>query len=202
MRSSREGRSRYRGGSKKGEQGAPKGPEKVPQGPQPPSRREKEAMVPREAARPRESMRGQRSDHVNLRLNLLWSISSLFLTMALLLVMQFPRARAFTAYNCSNRSNNVEVFSLLEPASCHAASINLRVERTLPAEIIQVKKTRMVPVFRCLAVETEVSQYCGHSSAAGVMQFFRFRETTVVDPQACRDAFSNKGLIEVGVRSS
>ena len=138
---------------------------------------------------------------MNLRLNLPWSISALFLTTALLLGMQFPRARAFTAYDCSNRSNNVEVFSLLEPASCHAASIDLRVERTLPAEIIQVKKTRMVPVFRCLAVETEVSQYCGHSSAAGVVQFFRFCETTVVDPQACRDAFSNKGLIEVGGRT-
>ena len=31
--------------------------------------------------------------------------------------------------------------------------------------------------------------------------FFRFCETTVVDPQACRDAFSNKGLIEVGGRT-
>ena len=27
--------------------------------------------------------------------------------------------------------------------------------------------------------------------------FFRFHETTVVDSQACRDAFLNKGLIEV-----
>ena len=83
---------------------------------------------------------------MNLRLNLPWSISALFLAMALLLGMQIPRARAFTAYNCSNRSNNVEVFSLLEPASCHAASIDLRGKRTLPTEIIQVKKTRMVPV--------------------------------------------------------
>ena len=83
----------------------------------------------------------------------------------------------------------------MEPASCHAALIDLRVERTLPAEIIQVKKTRIVPVFRCLAVETEISQYCGHSSVAGIMRFFRFHKTTVVDPQACRDAFANKGLI-------
>ena len=120
--------------------------------------REKEATVPREAARPRGFMEGQRSDHVTLRLNLPWSISALFLTTALLLGMQIPRVRAFTAYDCSNQSNNVEVFSLLEPASCHEASIDLRVERTLPAEIIQVKKTRMVPVFRCLAVETEISQ--------------------------------------------
>ena len=115
--------------------------------------------------------------------------------------MQIYRASAFTAYDCSNRSNNVEVFLLLEPASCHAASIDLCVERTLPVEIIQVKKTRMVPVFRYLAMETEILQYCGHSSVAGVMQFFQFCETTVIDPQACRDAFANKGLIEVGGRT-
>ena len=150
----------------------PNDPRKFPRGLNPPPIREKEATVPRETARPREFMGGQRSDHVTLRLNLPWSISALFLATALLLGMQIPRARAFTAYDCSNQSNNVEVFSLLEPASCHAASINLRVERTLPAEIIQVKKTRMVPVFRCLAVEMEISQYCEHSSAAGVMQFF------------------------------
>ena len=56
----------------------------------PPPGREKEATVPPEAARPREFTRGQRSDHVNLRLNLPWSISALFLTTALLLGMQIP----------------------------------------------------------------------------------------------------------------
>ena len=71
----------------------------------------------------------------------------------------------------------MEVFSQLEPASCHAASTELRVERMLPAEIIQIRKTRTIPVLRCLAVVTEVSQYCGHSSAAGVMRFLKFRET-------------------------
>ena len=88
-------------------------------------------------------------------------------------------------------------FNLLEPASCHAALTELRVERMLPAEIIQIRKTRTIPVLRCLAVVTEVSQYCGHSSAAGVMRFLKFRETATVESQSCRDAFSNKGKLEV-----
>ena len=33
------------------------------------------------------------------------------------------------------------------------------------------------------------------------MRFFRFCKTTVVDPQACRDAFASRGLIEVGRRT-
>ena len=94
----------------------------------------------------------------------------------------------------------MEVFSLLEPASCHAASTELRVERMLPAEIIQIRKTRTIPVLRCLAVVTEVSQYCGHSSGAGVMRFLKFRETAIVESQACRDAFGSKGKLEIGGR--
>ena len=120
---------------------------------------------------------------------------------AILLGMNVPRVSGFTAYDCSNRSNNVEVYSLLEPASCHSASLDLRVERIMPAEIIQVKKTRVVPVLRCLAVVTEVSQYCGHSSAAGVMRFHRFRETAVVEPASCREAFEKKGQIELAGKS-
>ena len=48
----------------------PRDPRKFPRDLNPPPSREREATVPRQAARPRESMRGQRSDHVNLRLNL------------------------------------------------------------------------------------------------------------------------------------
>ena len=100
----------------------------------------------------------------------------------ILLGMNVLRVSGFTTYDYSNRSNNVEVYSLLESASCHSASLDLRVERIMPAEIIQVKKMRAVPVLRCLAVITEVSQYCGHSSVADVMRFHCFRETAVVEP--------------------
>ena len=99
---------------------------------------------------------------------------------AILLGMNVPRVSSFTAYDCSKYSNNVEVYSLLEPASCHSTSLDLRVERIMPAEIIQVKKTRVEPVLECLVVITVVSQYCGHSSAVGVMRFHRFRESVVV----------------------
>ena len=108
------------------------------------------------------------------------------------------RATGFAAYDCQNRSNHMEVYSLLEPASCHATSTDLLVERALPAEIIQIKKTRNIPVMRCLVIVTEVSQYCGHSSAAGPMRFHKFRETANLEPQACREASGNKGKIEVG----
>ena len=63
---------------------------KLPRDLNPPPSWEKEATVPREAARPRESIGGHRSAYVNLRLNLPWSISALFLTTALLLGMQIP----------------------------------------------------------------------------------------------------------------
>ena len=141
------------------------------------------------------------NDWVTIRLRTSWSLTALFLMAAILLGMNVPRVSGFTAYDCSNRSNNVEVYSLLEPASCHSASLDLRVERIMPAEIIQVKKTRVVPVLRCLAVVTEVSQYCGHSSAAGVMRFHRFRETAVVEPASCREAFEKKGQIELAGKS-
>ena len=120
---------------------------------------------------------------------------------AILLGMNVPRVSCFTAFDCSNRSNSGEVYTLLEPASCHSTSLDLRVERIMPAEIIQVKKTRVVLVLQCLAVITEVSQYCGHSLAAGVMRFHLFWERVVVEPASCREAFKKKGLIELAGRS-
>ena len=95
---------------------------------------------------------------------------ALFLMLAILLGMKMPRVSSFTAYNCSNRSNYVEVYSRVELASCHSPSLDLCVERIMSAEIIQVKKMRVVPVLRCLAVITEIFQHCGHTSAAGVMR--------------------------------
>ena len=137
-------------------------------------------------------------DLVTLRYRLSWSFPAVLGILLFILGLLTGRSHGFPAYDCHNRSNHVEVFSLLEPASCHAASTDFRVERMLPAEIIQIRKTRTIPVLRCLAVVTEVSQYCGHSSAAGVMRFLKFRETATVESQSCRDAFDNKGKIEVG----
>ena len=140
------------------------------------------------------------TDLVTLRFRLSWSVPVVVGLLLFILGLLTGRSHGFPAYDCHNRSNHVEVFSLLEPASCHAASTELRVERMLPAEIIQIRKTRTIPVLRCLAVVTEVSQYCEHSSAAGVMRFLKFHETATVESQACRDPFGNKGKLEVGGR--
>ena len=121
-------------------------------------------------------------DWVTLRFRLSWSIPALMCLMVFLLGLCIGRSHGFPAYDYHNRSNHLEVFSLLEPASCHAASTDLRMERILPAEIIQIKKTRVIPVLRCLAVVTEVSQYCGHSLAAGPMRFHKFRKTANMEP--------------------
>jgi hypothetical protein len=34
----------------------------------------------------------------------------------------------------------------------------------------------MIPVFRCIVIETVISQYCGMFWAAGVARYVRFRE--------------------------
>ena len=81
---------------------------------------------------------------------------------------------------------------------CHGHVADLRYVWVLSAEIIQVKKTPIVPVFRCLAVQSEFSQYCGHSSAAGVLRILKFRENRGIDSGDCRTAFLEKGKITVG----
>jgi hypothetical protein len=75
---------------------------------------------------------------------------------------------AFTTYDCSNRSNVVEAYSLLEPDAC------ANMERDEEVEIVQIKQDRMIPVFRCTVIENLVAQYCGMFSA-GVTRFPKFR---------------------------
>ena len=106
--------------------------------------------------------------------------------------------KAFTTLDCQNSSNRVTAYSLIEPESCHGHVADLRYVRVLSTEIIQVKKTRIVPVHHCLGVESEFSQYCGHSSAAGVLRILRFRENRGNDSGDCRTAFAEKGKITVG----
>jgi hypothetical protein len=82
----------------------------------------------------------------------------------------------FTAYDCSNRSIIVGSYSLLELDVCANMGKEGEVKTTVYGEIIQIKQDRMIPVFRCMAIETIVSQYCGHFSSAGVMRYIQFRE--------------------------
>ncbi len=82
-----------------------------------------------------------------------------------LILLCFPgqAAEGFTAYDCSNRSNIVESYSLLEPDACANMGKEGEVETAVYGEIVQIKQDRMIPVFRCIVIETIVSQYCGMS---------------------------------------
>jgi hypothetical protein len=46
----------------------------------------------------------------------------------------------------------------------------------------------MIPVFRCIVIETIVSQYCGMFSAAGVARYIRFQEPRTLEALECRQA--------------
>jgi hypothetical protein len=103
---------------------------------------------------------------------------------------------AFTAYDCSNRSNVVESYSLLEPDACANMGRDGEVETTVYGEIVQIRQDRMVPVFRCTVVETLVAQYCWMFSAAGVTRYIRFRELKPIEAWECRKARTS-GLLTI-----
>jgi hypothetical protein len=104
-------------------------------------------------------------------------------------------AEGFTAYDCSNRSNIVELYSLLEPDVCANMGKEGEVETTVYREIVQIKQDSMIPVFRCVVIETNVSQYCGHFSAAGVTRYIGFREPKTLEAWECRQARRNGKVI-------
>jgi hypothetical protein len=124
-----------------------------------------------------------------------------FMTMMMMTMMACAMivtpVTAFMAYDCSNSSNVVEAYSLLEPAPCHASGFEHRYERIISAEIIQQKRERTVPVFRCHVLESVFSQYCGHSSAAGVTRYLKFREPLLVNPTDCAAAKDKNGNITI-----
>jgi hypothetical protein len=88
--------------------------------------------------------------------------------LAVLMCLMVSSVKGFTAHDCSNRSNVVAAYSLLEPDTCANMGKDGEVEITVYSEIVQIKQDRMIPVFRCVVVETLVAQYCGMFSAAGV----------------------------------
>jgi hypothetical protein len=76
----------------------------------------------------------------------------LLLTLVLLLCVAGHPAKGFTAYDCSNWSNIMEAYSLLEPDACANMGKEGEVETTVYGEIVQIKQDRMIPVFRCIVV--------------------------------------------------
>jgi hypothetical protein len=103
-----------------------------------------------------EAIRKQRRKTPELMLKPLWMLT------VIACLVRSPVA-AFTAYDCSNRSNVVESYSLLEPDTCANMGRDGEVETTVYGEIVQIKQDRMIPVFRCTVIETLVAQYCGCS---------------------------------------
>jgi hypothetical protein len=52
----------------------------------------------------------------------------------------------FVAYDCDNTTNQMDVYYLLEPATCPTTEDHHEVERTIFSEIVQMKKDRTKPV--------------------------------------------------------
>jgi hypothetical protein len=122
------------------------------------------------------------------------------LTLMLLLCISGNPAEGFTTYDCSNRSNIVEAYSLLEPDACANMGQEGEVETTVYGEIVQIKQDRMTPVFRCIVIKTLISQYCGMFSAAGIARYIRFREPRALEAWECRQA-RKSGKIVINSRT-
>jgi hypothetical protein len=108
--------------------------------------------------------------------------------LALLMCLMVSSVDGFTAYDCSNRSNVMEAYSLLEPDAGTNMGKDREVETSVYGEIVQIKQDRMIQVFRFVVVETLVAQYCGMFSAAGVTRYIRFRELKPLEAWECRQA--------------
>jgi hypothetical protein len=74
---------------------------------------------------------------------------------------------AFIAYDYSNNTNVVESYSLLEPDACANMGKEGEVETSVYGEVAQVKQDRMIPVFRCMVIETLVARRQGSSGTSG-----------------------------------
>jgi hypothetical protein len=117
-------------------------------------------------------------------------LKPLWMLMILACLMGSPVA-AFIAYDCSNNTNFVKSYSLLEPDACANMGKDGEVETFVYGEVAQVKQDRMISVFRCMVVETLVAQYCGMFSAAGVKRYIRFCELRPLEAWECRQARLN-----------
>jgi hypothetical protein len=69
-----------------------------------------------------------------------------------------PGTEGLKAYDCSNSSNPVEMYSLLDPEPCPDVALDHVVERVLHREIVQMKRERLVQITRCHVVESVLSQ--------------------------------------------
>jgi hypothetical protein len=129
-------------------------------------------------------IRKRRRRGLGLMLKPLWMLTMLTCLMG-------SSVDAFIAYDCSNNTNVVESYSLLEPDACANMGKDGEVETSVYGKVAQVKQDRMIPVFRCMVIETLVAQYCGMFSAAGVKRYIRFRELRPLEAWECRQVRLN-----------
>jgi hypothetical protein len=115
--------------------------------------------------------------------------------MLVLLCFSGQAVEGFTAYDCSNKSNIVESYSLLDPDTCANMGKEGEVETTVYGEIVQIKQDRMISVFRRIVIETIISQYCGMFLAAGVARYIRFWEPRILEAWECRQARKSGKII-------
>jgi hypothetical protein len=92
------------------------------------------------------------------------------ITMLTTSLANLPGTEGFKAYDCSNSSNPVEMYSLSDPEPCPDVALDHVVERVLHGEIVQMKRERLIRIARCHVVESVLSQYCGWQSRAGVVR--------------------------------
>ncbi len=135
-----------------------------------------------------EAIRKRRRGNLGLMLKPLW-----MLTVIACLVGE-PVA-AFTAYDCSDRSNVVESYSLLEPNACANSGRDGEVETTVYGEIVQIKLDRKIPLFRCTVIETLTAQHCGMFSHVGVTRYLKFRELKPMEAWECRKARTSGSIL-------
>jgi hypothetical protein len=56
-------------------------------------------------------------------------------------------AQAFTAYDCSNRSNIVKSYLMLEPETCTVSDANGEMKTVVYGKIVQMKQDQIILIF-------------------------------------------------------
>ncbi len=80
--------------------------------------------------------------------------------LAMLGMLRLDRAVIdFVAYDCSNSSNRMDAYSLLESAVCPTTEHHGEVEWTIFGETVQMTRDQTVPVFCCTVIKSLISQY-------------------------------------------
>ncbi|MFN9941853.1 MAG: hypothetical protein ACK56I_20490, partial [bacterium] len=67
------------------------------------------------------------------------------------------RVEGFQAYDCSNSSNPVDLYSLLVPEGCPVVAMDHVVERMMHVVIVHMTRERLIRITRCNVVVSVMS---------------------------------------------